>query len=222
MPTMIRRMAPVAIVTAVMVWCCWPYLDASLTGYEGGLGMESTPSTTLPQIDAALLSSDIPSMSSSNPGRRNPFQPQIAGEMPLVKSLATCLVNAESWKNDMLTLLGRSSPEKVVAAARPNAALAVPAVETLGQAAPTTEQECAKIVDQLVLSATCVQGDQRTAIINGCLYEQGQPLPISGLTKGPCTVARVSAYEVVIEYAGRTVELGYPNPQSFQLSVTDN
>ena len=32
------------------------------------------------------------------------------------------------------------------------------------------------------------------------------------LKKGPCTVARVSAYEVVFEYGGRTVELGYPNP----------
>lgn len=47
------------------------------------------------------------------------------------------------------------------------------------------------------------------AIINGRIYKQGDPLSVSGTTRGPGIITTISADKVVILYCGQTVELEY-------------
>jgi hypothetical protein len=78
------RMAPTAIVFALAVWCCWPYLDelrSSLEVEQGG---------DLPRITSSLLSPTVEPVP-----KRDPFQPPPAiradppgSKKPEIKKLA--------------------------------------------------------------------------------------------------------------------------------------
>ncbi len=66
----------------------------------------------------------------------------------------------------------------------------------------------------LVLQATSAHGDHRLAIINGCLYAEGDTLqgPAAGDT--PPVITRILPYLVLLEQQGRIVELKYSDPSA--------
>ena len=64
----------------------------------------------------------------------------------------------------------------------------------------------------LTLSATYIQGERRFAVIDGQVYEQGEPLVVSDPLQAPCIVAEIRADRVLIRQRDRTVELTYGEP----------
>jgi len=72
----------------------------------------------------------------------------------------------------------------------------------------------AKIVSDLTLDATFLQGQTRIAIISGHIYHQGQRLIVQGETgnsHAPLIIQSVMAHLVTLSARGMTFELGYPD-----------
>jgi hypothetical protein len=82
------------------------------------------------------------------------------------------------------------------------------------EAAPVPQVRPGDLLEQLALDATFIHGGRRLALINGQVCEQGDVLAVSGLTSEPCTVQRIAAHKVLIEFRGETLELEYRDPMS--------
>ena len=111
MSGLIGKLAPTAIVAAVVAWCCWPHLSASKP-------LSSVPgSDDLPRVAGSLLSAAIRPASG-----RNPFAPvraeeaapppvesvQIEEEPPTPVSAAQEPVDIDEYKEQLRRRLGKA------------------------------------------------------------------------------------------------------------------
>lgn len=74
------------------------------------------------------------------------------------------------------------------------------------------EEAPVDVFSGLALGAIYIRGDRRVALINGRVYQQGQPLVLSVPAADPCIVTEVSAERVLLLHRGQTVELKYAAP----------
>jgi hypothetical protein len=74
---------------------------------------------------------------------------------------------------------------------------------------PPAERPLAEVMQSLALDATVIHGDRGIALINGKVYAEGDSLAVSGPVVHPYTVARISAYAVLIQHLAETAELQY-------------
>jgi hypothetical protein len=63
----------------------------------------------------------------------------------------------------------------------------------------------------LVLSATCIAGGQRMAIINGKVYKEKEAIQRPGEEAGSCIVLDILPHKVLLSYQGETLQLSYVN-----------
>ena len=66
----------------------------------------------------------------------------------------------------------------------------------------------------LVLNATCITRNQRTAIINGRVYRQKDKIDVPNAANSPYVLAEILPHKVVLECRGKRLPLGYPNTAS--------
>ena len=72
----------------------------------------------------------------------------------------------------------------------------------------------AELASSLVLKATSVGGLQRSAVINGRLYVEGDRLEHNNEFLSVCTIRRIENHRVIVECVGHMVEITYPaSPQ---------
>ena len=209
MSVIVRKTGPTVIVAAMAAWCCWPYVTGS--GSHTGIKQQGDQ----PRITRAELSPTI------GPGSdRNPFQVAAAARIDESPT-------HDPPQNEQPEVPAAEVPVAKVPAAEVPAA-EVPITEVTASekgitdaAGPTEEEDRVKFLGGLMLSATYIQGNRRVAIVNGRIYKQGDPLSVSGTTRGPGTITTISADKVVILYCGRTVELEYANLAATATPNTD-
>lgn len=61
----------------------------------------------------------------------------------------------------------------------------------------------------LVLTGTCIMGNERMAVINGKVYKEKEAIPQAGDETGACIVTSILPHKVLLSYQGETLQLGY-------------
>jgi hypothetical protein len=89
-------------------------------------------------------------------------------------------------------------------------------------AAKTTAALTVSAPSTLVLSGTYIRGNRRVAVINDSLYSEGEQISTSLATVPNCSVARVDIDRVLLNVAGKTAELSYPNPMDSSAAADSN
>lgn len=77
---------------------------------------------------------------------------------------------------------------------------------------PPSDEQIADVLGRLAVEATFIHGPRRLALIDGRLYEEGDPLAISRSLANACVVAQISADGVLVRHPGGTVGLTYRDP----------
>jgi hypothetical protein len=78
----------------------------------------------------------------------------------------------------------------------------------------TPESVIAAAQGDLALQATHVGGERRVALINGCVYAEGDEIKSSGTTTRSYKVGRISPHRVEVQIEGQTVALTYSSAES--------
>jgi hypothetical protein len=164
----IRELAPAGAVAALVMFCCWPYLDGP------GPGATFQQSGDYPAIPSSLLSPAF-----DPPSGRDPFRPSPGKE-------------AKASQREVLPVPAFAQKEPV-------------AGEDRGE-------DMGDVLNGLVLNATYVRGNRQLALINGQECSPGDPIPLAATAEKPGIVTQISAYRVLIEHQGRTLELRYRDP----------
>jgi hypothetical protein len=188
----VGRLAPRAIVLAVVGYCVWPSASALFSQPE------TKPPETLPDITAAMLS---PALSPSP--TRDPF-----GGAAVVPWLAAKQPGAAAGKT-----AGKGGPAKP-----PVSAAGKTAGKSPHSGSAKTPDKPADPLGGLALDATCIVGDRRLAMINGRMYAVQETLRTGNSATPPYKVVDVLPYKVVLERDGKTLELTYSDIASHAAS----
>jgi hypothetical protein len=136
-----------------------------------------------------------------------------AAKLPEVSAAALTPKIASPPKRDPFR-----TPTEVLAAkqpTKPQPAVKTPAA-TKEAAAAAARAKNANPLDSLVLSATCISGDERMAVVNGRIYHPREKLKLSGTTAA-WLVTEILPEKVLLENAGKTFVLKYsdrPDPKA--------
>ncbi|MCR4412669.1 MAG: hypothetical protein NUV77_09620 [Thermoguttaceae bacterium] len=183
-----ERLAPVAIVAAMALWCSWPYLEETPSAAPS----RSDEAAKLP---AALLNPVL------DPGTgRNPFQLAQSpprGEQQAAKAAPVAKAGAAkpSIAAKPSTASTSSMNSKPSGAAKDNA----------------PEKSLAERTARLTLAGTYVGAARSVAIINDKSWEPGDRLPLDG--GQTARIAAITPSGVRLEFQGQSIELKYRNPE---------
>jgi len=183
----VGKLLPRAVVVGFVAVACWPTLTKFLAKEE------SKPPEILPELTAATLAPKMPPLPT-----RDPFGASAAPGSSTAKDLASAAAKLAGSKSS--TKLGSSS-DKI-------------GQRGGGSAAAKAANKPVDPLSGLTLDGTCVMGEQRLAVINGCLYAPQEKLSADKSATSPYQVVDVFPYKVLLEHNGQILELGYSNVAS--------
>jgi hypothetical protein len=206
MATPIGTIARTAVVLGVVGYCAWP-------GDDSGSNAAGKPSSKPLEIAASQLTPTIQA-----PPKRNPFRAadappfkfqdseQVAGATPRngTATSATAKASSKTVRDGTAVSGTAKEPSK-------NARGSTGTSATVSQGTKSTSQKTDAVdpLAGLVLNATSVRDNYCLAMINGRLYERGQPLKLSDPSTPQMVVQEVFPHKVLLRYQERLLVLDY-------------
>jgi hypothetical protein len=214
MSTPLAKLIPTATLIAILGYLCWSYLDQGIPA--------SSPPNKLPEVAADLLRPKVPDETD-----RDPFGESLKFEMgehfdakghsktrPGVGTAAT----PAAVPRTAGAAAAQPGAAEGTGAARPVAAAKAAGAKAGGDAGDRSRgvvevRTAVRTADNLVLNATLLYGAERSALINGRVYRQGDAIEESG-TGSPQRVAEIHQHLVVLECDGQPLHLRYADMPS--------
>ncbi len=181
----IEKVAPRAIVLAIVAYCVWPSLSALTSQPEVQKPKEA------PELTAAMLSPSLPSVPTHDPFGGMavpPWARAVTSEPPSTGSTTK-----------------ENTPDR-------SPAKAGETVETADIAKGMSPGKHAEPLPTLSLKGTYIAGQQRLAVINDHIYRQQDPLQLPDASAPKYVVSEIHSDRVLLKSPDKTVELKYSNP----------
>jgi hypothetical protein len=197
----VEKLAPRAVVLAVVGYCVWP------TIMDLASKPDPKPPEKVPELAASALRPKMPPLPTRDPFGAKPAAKAMAARPATSSTTTAAMVNKAAAK-----LASRSAATKGPAGM--TAAAKGPAGKTATAGTAAVAAKSPPPTAGLTLEATCIAGDQRMAVINGRLYRAQEMLAASNAAAPAYRLIDVSPHKVLLEYQGKRVELSYSDSAS--------
>jgi hypothetical protein len=214
MSTPLAKLIPTATMIAILGYLCWSYLELGIPA--------SSPPSKLPEVTAEMLHPKVPEETDRDPfGESLKFEmtehSEATGRTKTKPGAGTGATPAAGPRTaaPAATQPGAAQGTK---AARPVAGTGTAGAKGGGEAGNRPRgvvevKTALRTADNLVLNATLLHGGERSALINGRVYRQGEAIEESG-TGSPQRVAEIHHHLVVLECEGQQLQLRYAEMSS--------